>query len=79
MSAKLQLRSGVLRRLKETRGIPTDEVLARMIGVDRGTVRRVENGDQPSGTFIAEACVAFGMGIGELFEVVPADAVGSPS
>lgn len=70
MAAKLQLRGGVLRRLRETRGIPTDDVLARMIGVDRGTIRRVENGDQPSGTFVAEACIAFGLGIGELFEVV---------
>lgn len=70
MAARLLLRDGVLRRLRVARGIPSDEVLARMIGVDRGTLRRVEGGAQPSGTFVAEACVAFGMGIGELFEVV---------
>lgn len=70
MSAKLVLRDGVLKRLRETRSIPSDEVLARMIGVDRGTLRRVECGAQPSGTFVANTVAAFGLGIGELFEVV---------
>lgn len=74
MSAKLQLREGILARLKVARGIPSDEVLARMIGCDRGTLRRVQAGAQPSGTFVAEACVAFGLGIGELFEVVTVSA-----
>lgn len=41
-----------------------------MMDVDRGTLRRVENGAQPSGAFVASAVLAFGMGIGELFEVV---------
>lgn len=68
--AQIRLREKVIPRLKEARGIPSDEVLARMIGVDRGTLRRVQNGDQPSGTFMANAAIAFGMGIGELFEVV---------
>lgn len=70
MMAQLQLRPGIIRRLKESRGIPSDEIVARMMGVDRGTLRRVEAGAQPSGTFVANAVVAFGMGIGELFEVV---------
>lgn len=70
MTAKLQLRAGIFPRLKESRGIPSDEVLARMIDCDRGTLRRVQAGAQPSGTFVAGACVAFGLGIGELFEVV---------
>lgn len=70
MSARLQLRPNIIARLRETRGITSEEVMARMIGVDRGTLRRVESGAQPSGTFVAGACVAFGMGPGELFEVV---------
>ncbi len=70
MAARLQLRQGIIDRLRESRGIPSEEVMARMIGVDRGTLRRVVNGAQPSGTFVANASVAFGMGIGELFEVV---------
>lgn len=41
-----------------------------MIGVDRGTLRRVKGGDQPSGTFVAEFVTAFGLGIGEAFIVV---------
>lgn len=70
MAVRLQLRPGLVDRLREARGIPSDDVVARMIGVDRGTLRRVKSGDQPSGTFVAEFATAFGLGIGEAFEVV---------
>lgn len=71
--AQLRLREGVLERLKESRGIPSDEVLARMIGVDPSTLSRVRNGGEPSGRFIAGATLAFGLGIGELFEAVESE------
>lgn len=70
MAVRLQLRPGLVDRLRESRGIPSDDVVARMIGVDRGTLRRVKGGDQPSGTFVAEFVTAFGLGIGEAFIVV---------
>lgn len=60
-------------RIKEMRSIPSDVVMARMIGVDRHTLRRVREGQEPSGRFVAGATLAFGMGIGELFEVVETD------
>ncbi|MEN0084039.1 MAG: hypothetical protein AAGC66_04645 [Leifsonia sp.] len=51
--------------------IPSEEAQARLIGVDRGTLRRVDAGSQPSGSFMAGLCEAFGLGLGEAFEVVP--------
>lgn len=68
--AQLKLRGDVLDRIKETRSIPSYDVLARMIGVDRATLQRVRAGQEPSGRFVAGAALAFGMGIGELFEAV---------
>ncbi|MFF7293154.1 hypothetical protein ACFY9N_11550 [Microbacterium sp. NPDC008134] len=44
--------------------------MARLIGTDRTTLRRVQRGSQPSGAFIASFCVAFGLGMGEAFEIV---------
>lgn len=70
MNAKLQVRPGLLERLRVTRNIPSEEIQARMIGVDRTTLRRVDQGGVPSGAFIAGMVVAFQMGIGEMFEVV---------
>ncbi|MDJ1371783.1 transcriptional regulator [Gulosibacter molinativorax] len=70
---KLKLRVGVIDRVKELRSIPSDAVMARMIGVDRATLNRVRNGQEPTGRFVAGAVDAFGMGIGELFEVVASD------
>lgn len=72
--ARLQMRPGLIGRLRETRSIPSDEVVARMIGCDRATLRRIENGAQPSGTFVAGVVTAFGLGIGEAFEVIPEEA-----
>lgn len=68
--AVLKLRGNVLERIKEARSIPSYDVLARMIGVDRATLQRVRTGQEPSSKFVAGAALAFGMGIGELFEPV---------
>lgn len=73
MSAKLQIREGLLGRLRDIYGKQTEEVQARMIGVDRTTLRRIEAGASPSSGFIAAMVVTYNMGIGEIFEVVRQD------
>lgn len=70
MASMLRIKPGLLKRLREVRNIPSEEVQARMIGVDRATLRRVDNGSTPSGAFMAGLCVAFDLGVGEAFEVV---------
>lgn len=70
MDVMLRLRPGLAERLRETRNIPTEDAQARLLGVDRTTLRRVAAGAQPSGTFVAQFCAAFGLGLGEAFEVV---------
>jgi hypothetical protein len=71
MASKLQIRPGLLARLRETRGIPSEEHQARLMGVDRTTLRRVDRGATPSGAFMAALVESFGLGLGEAFEVVP--------
>lgn len=75
MSAKLQIRSGLLERLRSIHGGQSEEVQARMIGVDRTTLRRIDSGSVPSGAFIAAMVVTYNMGIGEMFEVVTESAM----
>lgn len=69
---EVRIKPGLVDRLRETRSIPSEEAFARYVGVDRGTLRRVVAGNQPSGTFIACFCTAFGLGLGEAFEIVSA-------
>ena len=74
---KVRIRPNLLETLRETRRIPTEEAQARMIGVDRTTLRRVDAGASPSSAFMAGVCYAFGLGIGEAFELVtPEDKTG---
>lgn len=70
----IRIKEGLLERLRETRRIPSEDAQARMIGVDRGTLRRVDQGAQPSGTFMAGLADAFGLGLGEAFDVIPGSA-----
>lgn len=70
MAAAIQLREGLVARLRETRNLRSEEAVARLIGTDRTTLRRIMNGSQPSGAFIAGFCDAFGLGLGEAFEIV---------
>lgn len=67
---EIRIKPGLVDRLRETRGIPSEEAFARYVGVDRGTLRRVVAGSQPSGTFIACFCTSFGLGLGEAFDIV---------
>ena len=71
MAATLRIKPGLLLRLRDVRGIASEEQQARLIGVDRSTLRRVDNGAQPSGAFMAAVCEAFGLGLGEAFDVIP--------
>ncbi|MCW2289119.1 helix-turn-helix protein [Leucobacter luti] len=70
----IRLKPGLVERLRETRDLPSDAALARYVGVDRTTLRRIMAGSQPSGAFIACFCSAFGLGLGEAFEIVDASA-----
>ncbi|PPF56054.1 hypothetical protein C5B94_03805 [Clavibacter michiganensis] len=70
MTSKLRIKPGLLKRLREVRDLPSEEVQARLIGVDRTTLRRIDAGAAPSAAFMASLCGAFGLGLGEAFEVV---------
>jgi transcriptional regulator with XRE-family HTH domain len=70
MAPAIRLKEGLVDRLRETRSLNSEEAVARLIGTDRTTLRRIMNGSQPSGAFIASFCVAFGLGMGEAFEIV---------
>lgn len=70
MAATIRIKEGLLKRLRESRQIPTEEVQARMIGVDRVTLRRIDSGASPSAAFMAGVVEAFGLGLGEAFDVV---------
>jgi transcriptional regulator with XRE-family HTH domain len=71
MASKLQIKPGLLERLRQIRDIPSEEHQARLMGVDRTTLRRIDRGGTPSGAFMAALCDSFGLGLGEAFEVVP--------
>lgn len=70
MTKAVRLREGIVERLRESRGIASEDAFARLVGSDRRTLRRVKAGAQPGGTFMANFCEAFGMSLGEVFEVV---------
>lgn len=68
--AHIRVKPGLLQRLREIRNIPSEEQQAKLMGVDRTTLRRVDRGGTPSGAFIAALCETFDLGIGEAFEIV---------
>lgn len=68
--ADVRIKPGLLLRLRELRNIPSEEHQARLMGIDRTTLRRVDRGGTPSGAFIAALCETFDLGIGEAFEIV---------
>ena len=73
MVITLRIKPGILKHVRDLRNIPSEAVQARLIGVDRATLRRVDRGSTPSGFFIANFCGAFDLEIGEAFEVVTTD------
>lgn len=69
MAVAIRIKPGIVERLRETRGIGSEEAFARLIGSERTTLRRIMAGAQPSGAFMAGFCDAFGLGLGEVFEI----------
>ena len=70
MTVSIRLKPGIVDRLRETRNLNSEDAVARLIGSDRTTLRRVIRGSQPSGAFIAGFCDGFSLGLGEAFEIV---------
>lgn len=70
MVETIRIKDGLLSRIRELRQIPNEEVQAEMIGVDRTTLRRIDRGSAPSPAFMAGFASAFGLGLGEAFDVV---------
>lgn len=75
MASTIRIQPGLLARLRETRRINSEEAQARLIGVDRTTLRRVDAGATPSAAFMTGFCLAFGFGLGEAFEIVDVPSV----
>ena len=67
---RIRIRKDFLRRQREIAGIDSEEAQARLLGVDRATLRRIDAGSQPSGYFMAAVADTYGIGLGEAFEVV---------
>ncbi|MDF2554176.1 MAG: oxidoreductase [Microbacterium sp.] len=76
MAYAIRIREGVVDRLRESRGIKSEEAFAERMDTDRKTLRRIVNGAQPSGAFIANFCAAYGLGMGEAFEIVDLAPIG---
>lgn len=70
MSKRLQIREGLLPRLREIHRLPSEEAQARLMGVSLSSIRRINTGDQPSADFMAALCTTFGLGLGEAFEII---------
>ena len=70
MSVFIRIKPGIINRLRETRSIGSEDAFARLVRTDRSTLRRIASGAQPSGAFMAGFCDAFGLGLGEAFDVV---------
>lgn len=66
----------LLENLRLARGIPTIELQAELIGVDRTTLQRLENGSSPSAAVMASICQTFDLGLGEAFEIAARQRVG---
>jgi putative transcriptional regulator len=70
MSQRIQIRQGLLKRLRDISGITSEEAQARMLGVGRSTIYRIDNGEQPSAAFMAAVCTTYQLGLGEAFEII---------
>lgn len=71
MAPSIQLRPGLLDRLKKYSGLETDQALAGAIGVSPDTLMRVRAGKQsPSAQFLVGVSSAFGLSLGEVAQVV---------
>jgi len=71
---ELRVKAGLLTRLREIHRLPSEDAQARLMGVSRSSIRRVDAGEQPSAAFITGLCKSFGLGLGEAFEIVDTSA-----
>ena len=75
MSKQLRVREGLIARLREMYRTPSEEAQARLIGISRSSLRRMEAGAQPSAEFIVAFCETYDLGLGEAFKIVDPEAV----
>lgn len=68
-------RDGLLDRLKTQAGIKSDDAFARLVGISRATLARYKAGEEVSMRAAVGVALAFGLGLGEVVEMRPADAV----
>lgn len=73
IQSRVAVRAGLLDRLKLQAGIKSDDAFARAIGISRTTLVRLRAGDEPSIRAVVGIAQAFGLGLGEVVEVVEAD------
>lgn len=73
------IRPGLLDRLQTHSGIKQDDAFAASIGVSRATLARLKDGEMPSLATAIQIARTFGLGLGEVVEMVeaPAEAVAS--
>ncbi|WP_404285401.1 helix-turn-helix domain-containing protein [Glutamicibacter arilaitensis] len=74
MAKRLQVREGLITRLRELYRTPSEDAQARLMGVSRSSIRRIEAGEQPSADFIVALCETYGMGPGEAFVIADPEA-----
>ena len=67
------IRPGLLDRLQIHSGIKHDDAFAASIGVSRATLARLKEGDQPSLATAIRIARTFGLGLGEVVEMVAPD------
>lgn len=75
MASTIRVKPGLLERLRKIHGITSEEHQARLMGVDRTTLRRVDRGATPSGAFMAALRETYSLGLWEAFEVVQVSAI----
>ncbi len=68
-----RIRPGLLDRLKENSGIRSDDAFARTIGISRATLGRLKAGEEPNLRTVIGIASAFGLALGEVVEMVPAE------
>lgn len=64
------IRPGLIDRLRLQSGVKSDEAFARLIGVSRPTLQRLRAGEEPTLRSVIGIATAFGLGLGEVVQVV---------
>ncbi len=74
MSDRVVVRPGFLKRQRELTRLNSIDDQAKLLGVSRASIYRIENGDAPGNAFMAAVCRVYNVGLGEAFEVVTNEA-----